>query len=637
MNRKKGCARPAANSINRRSKRWIAPAFIALVTFITFLPTLWNQFVDWDDYENLISNVHYRGLGWSQLRWMFTTFHMGPYQPLSWMTYGLDYLLWGMNPVGYHLTNLIFHAANAVFFYFISRRLLAIALRISIEEADWKLSACAAFAALMFSIHPLRVESVAWATERRDVVSGFFFLTTLCCYLRHDLHRHDHSAAKWWLGASLGAYMLSLLAKATAMTLPLILLILDIYPLRRLEGPPRNWWKLRRGILREKVLFALPAITFAVMALLGQQQAAALKSFGSFSIESRLAQGFFGASFYLWKTIVPVRLSPLYEIPPHFSLWDTAILAGAVATIVVTVILYLFRKRWPAGLACWAYSVVLLAPVLGIVSTGPQLVAERYSYLACLSWALLAGGILLYVLRTAGQTRTVFAATATAAIIVVVLSLLTWRQTTVWRDTGTLWTHVLRFDPNSSMAHYNLARFLASQGRQAEAIAHYRLALSIRPDDADAHNNLGLLLALGGSTLESLKELQTAAQIAPRDAKVFFNLGRVYAREGELDKALENYHQAVKLDPSRAEIRFGLGNVFARQGLLEAAATQLELATKLKPDFAEARVAWARTLAAQGKKLEAEQQYQEALRVLKARGTVVSPLSESVSGQRLGP
>jgi Tfp pilus assembly protein PilF len=618
---------------NRASKlpvQWIAPVFVALVTFITFFPTLQNQFVEWDDYENLISNAHYRGLGWAQLGWMLTTFHMGPYQPLSWMTYGLDYVLWGMNPAGYHLTSLLFHGANAVFFYFISRRLLAITSPTSIEEADWRLTAGAAFAALMFSIHPLRVESVAWATERRDVVSGFFFLATIYCYLRANLCDHDQRASKSWLSAALGAYVLSLLGKATAMTLPLILLILDIYPLRRLAGSPRNWWKLRRGILREKILFAVPAAVFAVIALLGQQQASALKSLGSFSIESRIAQALFGASFYLWKTIVPVRLSPLYEIPSEFSPLDPAILAGGAATVIVTVSLYFLRKRWPAGLACGTYSVVMLAPVLGIVSTGPQLVAERYSYLSCLSWALLAGGLLLSVIRSAGQTRTVLATTTVAAIIVTFFSLLTWRQTMVWRDTGTLWTRVLRFDPNSSIAHYNLARFLANQGRQTEAIAHYREALSIRPDDIDAHNNLGLLLVLRGDTQDSINEFLTAAQIAPQDARSFFNLGRVYAREGELDKALENYQQAVKLDPNRAEIRFGLGNVFARQGLLKAAAAQFELATKLKSDFAEARVAWARALAAQGKKLEAEQQYQEALRVLKARGSVVSPPSEGI-------
>lgn len=618
------------NRASELAARWMVPVFTAVVTFITFVPTLQNQFVDWDDYENLVGNQHYRGLGWAQLGWMFTTFHMGPYQPLSWMTYALDYLLWGMNPSGYHLTSLIFHAANAIFFFFVSRRVLVIALPARLEESSWKLTAGAAFAAMTFAVHPLRVESVAWATERRDVVSGFFFLATIYSYLRATSNERDQFAYKSWLCAAVGAYILSLLGKATAMTLPVILLILDIYPLRRLDGSSRSGWNGQHGVLREKILFAVPAAIFAIIALMGQQQNSTLKSLGSFSIESRFAQTLFGASFYLWKTIVPVQLSPLYEIPPNFNFWVPAILAGATSTIVVTVGLYLLKKRWPAGLVCWGYSVAMLAPVLGIVSTGPQLVAERYSYLACLSWALLAGGVLLSVLRAASQTCTTLVASVVAAAIVAFFSLLTSRQTTIWRDSGTLWNHVLKLDPNSSIAHYNLAKFLAKRGQQSEAIAHYREALSIRPEDTDAHNNLGLLLALRGDTQGSINEFLTAAQIAPQDARSFFNLGRVYAREGELDKALENYHQAVKLDPSRAEIRFGLGNVFARQGSLEAAAVQLELATKLKPDFAEARVAWARALAAQGKKVEAEQQYQEALRILKARGPVVALPSQDI-------
>ncbi len=631
MTRKKLSPRISTEFRTDLSRQSIAALLIALVTLIAFSPILRNQFVEWDDYENLISNAHYRGLGWAQLSWMFTTFHMGPYQPLSWMSLGLDYLIWGMNPAGYHLTSLLLHAANAIFFYFICRRLLTIVFSSPLDKTSWKLNTSATFAALIFAIHPLRVESVAWATERRDLVSGFFFLATIYCYVQANSSSHGKPRPNWWLGAALGFYVLSLLGKATAITLPAMLLILDIYPLRRLRGEPRNWWRpAARPVWREKLLFVLPAVVFAVIALWGQQQAAALKPLRGYSMESRLAQGLFGASFYLGKTFLPVRLSPLYEIPPDFSLWQPAIFSGAALTVITTVILYLLRKRWPAGLACWAYSVVTLAPVLGIVSIGPQLVADRYSYLACLSWAVLTGGGLLFVLRSAGQSRIAIAASVGASIAVIVLALLTWQQTAVWRDTGTLWSHVLKLDPNSNIAHYNLARFLASHGQREAALAHYREALSIRPNDAETHNNLGLLLALDGHTAESLKEFEAAVRSDPGYTKAFFNLGRVYALSGELSKAVENYQQAIKLNPNQAEIRLGLGNAFARQGRLEAAAAQLELATKLEPDFADARVSWARVLEAQGKRIEAERQYEEALQLLKARRALVSPKNEVI-------
>ena len=192
---------------NKPAIEWLAPTVVALATCATFLPVLWNQFVNWDDYENLVSNPNYRGLGWSQIRWMFTTFHMGHYQPLSWVTLAIDYLLWGLNPLGYHLTNLIIHAANAIFVYFISRQLLSTALSIANDKESWRLSLSAAFAALVFAIHPLRVESVAWATERRDVLSGFFFLATLDCYLRTNSDSHADGGSRRWIHAALAVYV----------------------------------------------------------------------------------------------------------------------------------------------------------------------------------------------------------------------------------------------------------------------------------------------------------------------------------------------------------------------------------------------------------------------------------------------
>ena len=596
---------------------WIAPVVVAVVTCAAFLPVLSNQFVEWDDYENITSNPYYRGLGWSQLRWMFTTFHMGPYQPLSWLTLGLDYAVWGMNPAGYHLTSLILHAANGFLFYFVSYRLIASAFP-NVGERSWQLTISATFAALMFAIHPLRVESVAWATERRDVVSGLFFLTAIYCYLKANSNPPDDSRGRW-LAAAVFTYILSLLGKATAMTLPVLLLILDIYPLRRLDGRPRNWRTPGQPrVLYEKIPFVVPAVSFAVVALIGQQQVAAIKSLETYSIGSRIAQALYGTSFYFWKTFLPIRLSPLYEIPPHFSPWDLVIVAGAIATIALTVIFYLARNRWPAGWICWMFAVVALAPVVGILSTGPQLVAERYSYLGCLSWAVLAGGLMLHILQRADARKTATVVTI-AVIITIVFSLLTWREAMVWRDTGTLWNHVLNFDQNSSIAHYNLARFLARQGEHTEAIAHYRKALAIRANDADAHNNLGLLLAIRGDTEDSLKEFQTAVRVDPTYAKGFFNLGRIYARQGKLEQAAENYREAMRLKPDEAEIRFGLGNVLARQGRFEAASAQFEQATKLKPEFAEAQMALAGSLSAQGKNEEAQRHYQKALQLLRSQ------------------
>src|SRR4030095_391403 len=216
-------------SMSRAAKLacYLIPGLVALITFVVFSPALRNGFVNWDDFETIVANQNFRGFTWSHLRWMFTTFHLGHYQPLSWLTFSLDYLLWGMNAFGYHLTNILLHSANAVLFYFVTRRLLAIAAPISSVVV---LNLAAGFSALVFAIHPLRVESVAWATARSDVLSVFFLLLAVLSYLKAAGLETKNTSGRRWLAASAVLYVLSLLSQASGMTLPLVLLGLDLYP-----------------------------------------------------------------------------------------------------------------------------------------------------------------------------------------------------------------------------------------------------------------------------------------------------------------------------------------------------------------------------------------------------------------------
>jgi protein O-mannosyl-transferase len=616
-------SKPSANAIRALPIAWLVGLGVVLATAIAFLPTLFNGFVEWDDYENLLSNPSFRGLGWSHIAWMFTTFHMGPYQPLSWLTLGLDYAIWGLNPLGYHLTNLLLHAANALACYLVSRRLFALTWNQPDSEKSWPVIFSAAFAALFFSLHPLRVESVAWVTERRDVLSGLFYLWTIYAYLRANAEVNDRAQSRWKV-ATLILYLLSLLSKATAITFPLVLLLLDIYPLRRLTWDVRQWIAPAvRPLWHEKIPFIVAAAVFAALAIMGQQESSAFKSLESYGVGQRLAQVFFGAGFYVWKTVMPVGLSPLYQVPPNYSFRNAGSLIGGASALVISIGLFRVKDRWPAGLTCWLYYLVVLAPTSGLVPTGPQLAADRYSYLPCLSWAVLAGGLLLFLLRRRPQRRPGFPATATfaavALAIVVGLGALTWQQSRVWRDTETLWRRVLEIDPNSSFARYNLARYIARRGRYQEAINHYREALRVQPNDPDTHNNLGLVLALTGEYETSLAEFRRAIEIDPRYAKGYFNLGRVLARRGDLDEAADNLGKALQLSPSQAEIRLALSSVLARQGRMEEAEAQLEAVVRLKPDSADAHATLARWLASQGKKDAAARHYQEALRLIQSQ------------------
>src|SRR5947209_1034151 len=294
----------------------VIPLVIAFSTLTAFLPTLQNQFVSWDDDKNFLENPHYRGLGWTELCWMWTT-HLGHYIPLTWMTLGLDYLLWGMNPLGYHLTNLLLHAANAVVFFFAVRRILTLTLP-SPSERDHALAVSAGFAALVFAIHPLRVESVAWATERRDVLSGLFYLAAILVYLR-ACEREERG--RGWYRLSVAVFGCALLSKSMVVNLPIVLLILDVYPLRRLGGALGWWSEPARRVYVEKIPFVLLAAAASAIALMAQFSIHTVTSLAQLSVPGRLAVSVYGLSFYLWKTVAPVNLSPLYELPPAVNPW----------------------------------------------------------------------------------------------------------------------------------------------------------------------------------------------------------------------------------------------------------------------------------------------------------------------------
>src|SRR5438309_2028693 len=264
---------------------WLVPLLIAVVTFAAFLPALHNQFVNWDDDKNFLENPHYRGLGWTHIRWMWRTTQLGHYIPLTWMTLGLDYLLWGMNPLGYHLTNLLLHAANAVVFFFVVRRLLTRALP-SPSERGYALAVSSGVAALVFAIHPLRVESVAWATERRDVLSGLFYLVAILVYLRAC---KQGARGRGWYWLSVAAFVGALLSKSMVVNLPVVLLILDVYPLRRLGGTIGWWSEEARRVYVEKIPFVLLAAAASAMAVVAQLSARAAVPLAHLSVPGRLA------------------------------------------------------------------------------------------------------------------------------------------------------------------------------------------------------------------------------------------------------------------------------------------------------------------------------------------------------------
>lgn len=601
---------------------WVIPLLVALLTAVAFLPEFKNGFVGWDDYENLLENPHFQGLDWIQLRWMFTTFHLSLYRPLTWMTLGLDYTLWGMDPFGYHLSSLILHVVNAVLVYLLSLLLFRRAMSSPFTPGEFPLRIAAGFAALLFALHPLRVEAVTWISGRENVLAGGLGLAALLCYLKAAAGEKR----AWWLSLAVVIYALSLLAKASGMTLPLVLVVLDIYPLKRL-GPGRWLGSDANKVWLEKIPFLVLGLAAAVIGVLAKQETGAMSSFAQYGFARRLAQALFGLAFYLWKTLLPVGLSPLYELPSQFNPLEWHFVLSGAAVLAITAVLLMARRRWPAALAAWACYVILLLPVLGIAQSGPQIVADRYSYLACLGWAMLAGAAMLHGWRLwiNGRIgpRLFISAAGLGALILIGLGFLTWQQTQIWHDSETLWRHALavaeRSRFKSSVAHYNLGKTVGSRGNLTEAIEHYRQALVIDPGYAKAHNNLGNALFARGELAEAIEHYRQALKVDPAHAKAHYNLGAALAKGGNLAEATEHFHQAVRIDPDYGKAHHTLGVVLARRGDLEEAIGHFRQAVRIQPDSAEAHQSLGQALALQGNRDEAVQHYQQALSILKSR------------------
>jgi tetratricopeptide (TPR) repeat protein len=590
---------------------------VVVAAFSSALP---GGFQQWDDVVLLVDNPAYRGLGWSNLKWMFTTNLMGHYMPLTWITYGLDYVVWGLNPYGYHLTNIVLHAANAALVYLVAQRLFRIVWSGTSAAGAGGLRIAAALAALVFGVHPLRVESVAWITERRDVLSGFFFLLAVLMYLRAcEVESRDGRPWGKFYWAAVGTFVLALLSKSMAVTLPVVLLVLDVYPLRRL-GPGAHGW-LTPGpwrIWQEKLPFLFVGAVVSAVAFRALLGGAAATSWERLGLPERIAVSAYSVAFYLRKTLVPLDLSPLYELSLPVHMFDRRFLVSGVVVLFITLAALASRRRWPSLLAVWTCYVVMLLPVAGVFHNGHQIAADRYSYSPGVGWALLAGGAVVIASRGLRRARSGRRALAALAAVLVVsttaaLALTTWRQAKIWWDDETLWRHAVRLDPVSSVAASNLGSGLRLRGKLAEAIEQSERALLLRPAYAEAHLNLGLAKAAQGRAGEAERHFRQVFEIRPRSAPAHAGLGALLETQGRLDEALEHFHRALQINPRSASIHNDLGVALARRGRIAEALPELLEAVRIDPSLAAAQNNLGMALAQTGRLTEAADHFRAAI------------------------
>jgi len=519
---------------------------LALVVAYAFAPILDNDFVGWDDLENFVDNPHFRGFGADQLKWAWTTFWVGTYQPLAWLLYEAEYVVWQLDPRGYHLTSLLFLIADAVVLYFLTLALLARSQGGLPPKSPWPRALSAGLATALFMTHPLRVEVVAWASGQPYLPCALFSMLAVLAYLRAN--GPGPHARLAWLAGSFFLFIAALLFHAIPVSLPIVLLILDVYPLGRFENESGRWPApgARRALV-EKIPFLAVSLLFMVLA-------AAAKPHARFRLEpgdtaAGIAQACYATWFYIVKTMVPLNLIAFYPPTTEVNWRHPAFILSVLGTLGLSAGLFLARRRWPGLLAIWISYLVVLGPNSGFVRINDQVVADRYSFMSMLGFVTLAAGAFCWLIRMWSPARTGRVITAVIGLgALVVLTPMARSQSRTWLNSEVLWRHALaRKGDESHMAHYNLGLVLQTRGNYPAAAAHYAAALRLKPEYGDAHYNMGTIFYLARNYEAARAHFEDATRLRPEFVEARYNLGYALFHLGKCDSAIAQFAEAIRL------------------------------------------------------------------------------------------
>jgi tetratricopeptide (TPR) repeat protein len=569
---------------------WIAALAIAGITLAAFAPSIGYGFVSYDDREYVTYNPHVQaGIDADGIVWAFG-FHNANWHPLTWLSLELDATLWKspsgeLSPIGFHLGNVLLHAANAALVFLVFRALTG---------AFWRSVATA----LLFALHPLRVESVAWVAERKDVLSIFFGLLGLIAYWRYTRLR---SVGRFSVAGL--ALACSLMAKPTLVTFPFLLLVLDWWPLRRL----RSANDLRPLTVEKIPLFVLVGIS-SVLTFLAQLSGGATRGLETYSIAVRLENAFVSYVVYLEKTIWPAALAPFY---PHAGdslpiLWAAL---SAMLLVALTVGTLWLRSRAPYLVCGWLWFLGTLVPVIGLVQVGNQAYADRYTYFAQIGlWMAVCWG---FADLAPNRPRVLIAAAAAA---IVTLLVRTEVQLPVWRNSFALWQHALEVTPRNPTSLVSMGTVEEDRGHPERAEEYYREAIGLVSESSLGHMNLGKLLARQGRRAEAAKEFQHVCDLTPRDADAWTNLGKVLYMQGKLDEAAEHHRKAIDLAPDLSEPYYNLALVQMASKEFRKAAESLYEALRRRSVYPEAHLLLGQALEKCGDVSGAAAAFAEAVR-----------------------
>ena len=587
---------------------------LAILTFAAFARVLNCDFTNFDDDRYVTRNEQVqRGLTLDGITWALNTTSVYNWHPLTWISCMTDFSVYGLNARGFHLTNLLLHMASVLLLFLVLRRMTG---------SVWR----SGFVAALFAVHPLHVESVAWIAERKDVLSGLFWMLTMWAYIRYV----ERPGVGRYI-AVLGFYILGLMSKPMLVTLPIVLLLLDYWPLGRFTSDeakskkktPARWigWRL----LREKSpLFVLSAASCAIT-YVAQQTGGAVQTWERIPLGLRIANALVSYVAYIWKTILPRGLAVYYPLPKaHWPIWE--VVASAALLICLTVLAIRTARKAPYVPVGWLWYLCTLVPVIGIVQVGEQAMADRYTYIPLIGiFVMISWGFPEIVQRlnvkgrrgdgATGRTGHPHTLTVAAVITIAVLSSLTWIQTGYWKNNEVLYRHAIAVTRDSFPAYHNLAQYALNQGRPAEAEELLKRALEIAPDSASAHTGLGLVLNAQGEFKEALAELRKAVALEPDTAGFHYNLGNTYAAMGRFDEAISKYEECLGIDPNFMQARGAMDSVTRMRDDLKLAERLSRQLIARNPRLVTAHYNLAVALQRQGKLSESAVEYREAIRL----------------------
>jgi tetratricopeptide (TPR) repeat protein len=597
----------AGGSRRSRGGNWLICLSLVLATLAAYWPVRHFEFLNYDDTDGIVRTPMIRGgLNGTSVAWAFANRHMGNWQPVTSLSHMLDCQLFGLNPGPPHVVNVLFHLANTILLFLLLNQLTG---------ARWR----SAFVAALFALHPVHVESVAWVSERKDVLSTFFFLLTLMAYAsyaqrhisRFTLHapRSPLPAPRYYV-LSLLLFSLGLMSKPMLVTVPFVLLLLDYWPLRRLtfRPTPQPPASPARLVIFEKLPFLAMAGLMSWITLIAQERSGAVAELSVVPLPSRIANVFVSCARYIQKMVWPEGFVAYYPRVLHWPVWQVAI-----ALLIVGGVTWLSlreARRRPCLLVGWLWFVGTLVPVIGLVQVGTQSMADRYTYIPLIGLFIMAawGTADLWAERRLSRRGLGLLAGAALAVCLVLAR----AQVGYWQSSLTLFRHALAVRPDVPLVYNNIGSALYDEGKYAEAIPYLRKALSLKRAYVDALNNLGLSLWHLGREQEALEQFAAVLQQGP-DAKAYYNMGVVLFNQNKLDDARQCFQAALQLQPNNAEAHNNLGNVLASQGKANEAGEQFAAAVAAAPDLVEAQCNLARYFAGKGDAVRAAECYRAAL------------------------